>query len=269
MVLLHGLEGSADSTYMRGIAEKALRAGFNAIRLNQRGCGGSESLGPTLYHSGLSGDLRSTVMELIEHDKLREIFVCGYSMGGNLALKMVGEFGADAPREIAGLVTVAPAIDLSAVADAIDSTRNYIYRRHFINALEARHRRKSRLFPDRYKELRPSRTLREFDDVVTAPAFGFSDAADYYYRSSALRVVQRIAISTLIIAAEDDTFVPVRIFHHPDVTANPRITTITPAHGGHCGFISRFAGPHRFWAEAAVIEFCRERSKGENIRTGG
>ncbi|HEX4998742.1 MAG TPA: alpha/beta fold hydrolase [Terriglobia bacterium] len=273
IVILHGLEGSVNSSYMRGIAEKAVRSGFNAVRLNQRGCGESEHLTPTLYHSGLSQDLRSVVLELSERDALSEIIVCGYSMGGNLALKMAGEFGDRTPAALRGVVAVAPAIILNDAANAIDSPRNFLYRRHFVRELEARYRRKAQLFaqlfPERYaSDRRPARTLREFDDAVTAPTFGFADADDYYRRCSAINVVSRINVPTLIIAAQDDTFIPVTTFRHPDVTSNPNIALITPAHGGHCAFISRFSGPYRFWAEAVVVDFCRRQVAGRPCPRG-
>jgi predicted alpha/beta-fold hydrolase len=262
IVILHGLEGSVNSSYMRGIAEKAVKSGLNAIRLNQRGCGDSERLSPTLYHSGLSGDLRAVVNELAERDALPEIFVCGYSMGGNITLKMTGEFGAAAPRALRGAAVVAPAMVLTEVATAIDSQRNFIYRRHFVRELEARYQRKTKLFPERYpSERRPARTIRAFDNAVTAPAFGFADAEDYYRRSSAINVVSRIAIPTMIIGAEDDPFVPIATLRRPEIAGNPNISPVTPKHGGHCGFISRFAGRYRFWAEAAVIDFCLQQSK--------
>jgi predicted alpha/beta-fold hydrolase len=258
IIVLHGLEGSVISSYMRGIAEKALKAGFNAIRLNQRGCGDSEHLTPTLYHSGLSQDLRSVVTELAEHDSLPEIFVCGYSMGGNLALKMAGELGAAGPRALRGVIAVAPAMVLSEVADAVDSRRNFLYRRRFVRELEARYQRKARLFPERFSNIRqPTRTLREFDDTVTAPAFGFANADDYYRQSSAINVVPDITVPALIMAAEDDPLVPIATLRHPAIAANRNITLVTSKHGGHCAFISRFSGQYRFWAEAAVVDFCR------------
>jgi hypothetical protein len=263
LVLLHGLEGSVDSSYMLGTAEKAFRAGFNVVRLNQRNCGGSEHLSPTLYNSGLSGDSRAVVLELIERDALPEVFVCGWSMGGNLILKMAGEFGASAPPQLRAAVGVAPAIDLGASADAIDQPRNFIYRQHFVRNLMARYRRKARLFPGRYPldGLGPIRTIRRFDDVITAPAFGFRDADDYYHRSSALRVIERVSIPTLVIASEDDTFVPFSTFSHPALRANPHITVLASDHGGHCAFISRFEGEERFWAEARIVEWCKENTK--------
>src|SRR5215469_11915252 len=119
IVLLHGLEGSCDANYIRGTGERAWRAGFNVVRLNQRNCGGSEHLTPTLYHSGLSQDIRTVVHELIHRDALPEIFAAGFSMGGNLVLKMAGEFADAPPPQLRAVVAVAPALDLAACADAL------------------------------------------------------------------------------------------------------------------------------------------------------
>src|SRR5271169_6872938 len=133
LVLLHGLEGSSESGYMLGAADKAFRAGFNALRVNQRNCGGTAHLTPTLYNSGLSGDMRAVVNELISKDSLTDIFAAGSSMGGNIVLKMAGEFGAEAPAELKGVIGICPAIDLAACADDLAEARNFIYERHFVN----------------------------------------------------------------------------------------------------------------------------------------
>src|SRR5713226_1073545 len=261
LVLVHGLEGSSESGYMRGIAEKAFRAGFNVIRLNQRNCGGTERLTPTLYNSGLSGDYRAVLAELAERDAVPEIFFAGYSMGGNLVLKMAGELGEAAPRQLRGVAAVCPSLDLAACADALERGENILYRNHFVGSLMRHYRRKARLFPRRYSldGLPKIRTLREFDDVITAPLSGYRDAVDYYFRASALRVMGQIRVPTLILASQDDPFVPLQSFSDPAITTNPKISLITPQHGGHCAFISRTAGVERFWAEARVVEFFRAR----------
>ena len=146
IVLLHGLEGSSDSGYMRGCAEIAFAAGFNVVRLNQRNCGGTEHLTPTLYHSGRSADLRAVLAELIARDGLREIFFAGWSMGGNLVLKMAGELGGDTPTELRGIVAVNPCFDLAACVEALGQTQNSVYSRHFVRKLKGRMRRKARMF---------------------------------------------------------------------------------------------------------------------------
>src|ERR1700726_2711214 len=170
LVLLHGLEGSSESAYMFGTAEKAFISDFNVVRLNQRNCGGTERLTQTLYHSGLSGDIRSVIFELIERDHLTEIFAVGFSMGGNLVLKMAGELADSPPSQIRGFVAVAPALDLAACADALGERRNLIYQRHFVRGLKRRMRLKTRLFPEIFPVdgMRNIRSVREFDELITA-----------------------------------------------------------------------------------------------------
>src|SRR6266852_3547562 len=143
LVLVHGLEGSSESGYMLGLAERAFIAGWNAVRLNQRNCGGTESLTPTLYNSGLSGDYRAVLAELIERDSLPEIFFAGYSMGGNLVLKMAGELAGRAPRQLRGVAGVCATIELAACADALSLPANFLYEWHFVRNLKRRMRRKA------------------------------------------------------------------------------------------------------------------------------
>ncbi|MFZ3215253.1 MAG: alpha/beta fold hydrolase [Candidatus Acidiferrales bacterium] len=265
LVVLHGLEGSCDSGYMRGTAEKAWIAGFNVVRLNQRNCGGTEKLSSTLYHSGLSGDIRAVLLELAERDGLPELFAAGFSMGGNLVLKMAGEMNGSPPAALRGVVAVAPALDLASCADALSQPRNLIYEHHFVTRLKRHMQHKASLFPDLYplRELLDFpriRTVRRFDDVVTARYCGFADARDYYARSSASRVLSDIRTPTLIVTAKDDPFVPFAPFQNPAIEGNSWITLVAPEHGGHCAFISREDGLERFWAEARIVEFCKGRS---------
>lgn len=259
LVLVHGLEGSSESSYMRGVAEKAFLSKWNVLRVNQRNCGGTERLTPTVYNSGLSGDYHAVLAELIERDALRKIFFAGYSMGGNLVLKMAGELGAAAPSELAGVCGVCPTIDLAACVDALARPGNAFYQWHFVRRLKTRIRRKERLYPGRFRidKLGRVRTVREFDDVITAPNSGYRDAVDYYDRASAIRVTDKISVPTLILTAQDDPVVPFSSIDTAVVTRNPRVTLVAPEHGGHCSFISRRAGWERHWAEACVVEFLR------------
>jgi uncharacterized protein len=263
LVVLHGLEGSSDSGYMRGCAEKAFAAGFNVVRLNQRNCGGTEHLTPTLYHSGRSADLRAVLTELIEREGLPEIFFAGYSMGGNLVLKMAGELGEAAPAELRGIVAVAPCFDLAACVDALGEARNIVYSRHFVRRLKSRMRRKARMFGGIYslESLGRVHSVRDFDEIITARYCGFAGADDYYARSSAMVVLEKIRVPTLILTAQDDPFVPFATFECEAIRANPCIRLEAPEHGGHCAFISEEVGEERFWSEGRVVEFCRKKSK--------
>jgi predicted alpha/beta-fold hydrolase len=262
IVIVHGLEGSCDSNYARGIADRAHARGFHAVRMNQRNCGGTERLTPTLYNSGLSGDYRAVLMELIG-EGFQKIYFAGYSMGGNLVTKMAGELGESAPKELKGVAGVCPALNLSACADALEKRENYLYQRHFVRGLLERYRRKSELFPERYARhgFGAIRTVREFDDAITAPCFGYKDAEEYYEAAGAKKVIGKVAVPTLLITAQDDPFVPYESFLQARVAENPRVEFVAPERGGHCGFISRWSGAERFWAEERIVEFVEEMGK--------
>ena len=265
LVLVHGLEGSTESLYMLGTANKALVAGFNVIRLNQRNCGGTEHLTPTLYNSGLSGDFRAVVLELAGRDLLPEIFISGWSMGGNLVLKMAGEFGENFPPPLRGVMGVCPSFDMEISAPVCDAAENRFYRWHFVRNLKRRYRIKALLFPERYKldGLDRIRTICDFDNAITAPNFGYRDAKDYYYHASAIRVVANIRLPALVLTAQDDPLIPFESFRKPELTGNSHITLFAPESGAHCGFVSRHDGDERFWAEARIIEFCLQNSRIE------
>ncbi len=257
LVIVHGLEGSSESGYVRGIAEKAWQRGYQVVRLNQRNCGGTEALTPTLYNSGMSGDY-GAVLEALITEGFQQVFFVGYSMGGNLVTKMAGEFGADAPPELRAVCAVCPALDLAACADALERRDNYFYQRHFVKKLMARYLRKSRLQPGRYPQngFGAVRTVRQFDDVITAPCFGFKNAQEYYAAASAGALAHDVRVPLLVITAQDDPFVPYASFLPLELERNSVVRFVSPEHGGHCGFISRFSGAERFWAEQRVVEFC-------------
>ena len=259
VVIVHGLEGSSASNYAHGIADKAFARGFHAVRMNQRNCGGTERLTPTLYNSGLSGDYRAVLMALIA-EGFEKIFFVGYSMGGNLVTKMAGELGESAPKELRGIAVVCPALDLSACADALEKKENLLYQWHFVKGLMARYRRKAELFPERYARdgFGPIRTVREFDDAITAPCFGYKDAEDYYEAVSAKYVIRKVAVRLLLITAKDDPLVPYESLLRAHVEENLRVRFVAPEQGGHCGFVSRWKGRERFWAEERIVEFVEE-----------
>ena len=258
LILLHGLEGSSAAHYMQGIAEKAFGRGFNVIRLNQRNCGGTERLAPGLYHSGLTHDAAFVLRETTQRDGIRRTVVAGYSLGGNLALKLAGDFGAGAPPELRGVCAVSPVLELSACVRALERRQNLVYQWNFVRQLKARMLRKEQCLPGRFPldRLAGIGTVRAFDEAYTAPHFGFADAEDYYHRASALRVAGRIAVPALIITATDDPFVPVDPFRDPALTGNPHVTLIVTRHGGHCGFLEAAAnGSDGYWAEHRIVEF--------------
>ena len=242
---------------MRGIAHKAWHAGLNVVRVNQRNCGGTEHLSSTLYNNGLSGDLLAVATELESVDALSAIWFAGYSMGGNLALKMVGEIGNRMPV-LKGVIAVCPNIYPATCVQAIQRPRNWIYHRYFLTRLKARLQRKAKIFPQKWdlSRLTAIRTMWEFDDVYTAPDDGYKDADDYYERSGACQVLGNIQIPTLLITSQNDSFIPFRIFDHHAIHTNPFIELLAPRHGGHCGFLQQpQSNEDVFWAENRILEF--------------
>lgn len=266
VVAWHGMEGSTNSVYMIAIADKAYRAGFNVVRVNYRSCGGTEHLTGTLYHGGMSSDLKSVVEELISKDGLNRVHILGFSLGGNMVLKLGGEYGPDAPSEIKTLCVVSPSVDLRASTDSIVAHRNRLYDKNFIRSLKRRIRAKHKLYPKLY-DLTPLdkvKTVRDFDELYTAAANGFASADDYYEQSSSVRVADQIRIPTLIIHSTDDPFIPVEPLHRQMFTGNPYILTTVTKQGGHVAFIANATqhGEDRFWAENRAVEFFKlaERS---------
>ncbi len=260
IILVHGLEGSTESRYMIGTADKAYNAGFSVVRLNMRNCGNTEHLTPTLYHSGLSNDFRAIVNELIHVDGIRRIFVAGFSMSGNIALKYAGEEGANSPPELKGICAVSPSADLKACADAINLRSNWLYRQSFMASLRKRIRAKHKVYPEVYDihGLRKIRTIRDFDERYTSADGGFAGADDYYEKSSALKLIGLIRKPSLIVHAQDDPFVPFDPLSDAGISSNKFVIVLAPIHGGHVGFLSDSAASEdRFWAENRIVDFCK------------
>ena len=256
VILIHGLEGCCDSHYMAGLAAKAWRIGLNVIRLNQRTCGGTEHLTPSLYNCGLSMDIQAVVTELSNVDGLGSISLIGYSMGGNLVLKMAGETAGTLPS-LSGVYAVCPNIDPTQCIAALERPENRMYHDYFFKRLKARILRKSALFPGKWDltPLRSMRTVREFDEFYTAPDGGYGSAAHYYDRSGARHVLHNIRVPTVILTARDDPFIPSSMFSTPAITGNPAVDLIVTGSGGHCGFFQRRQSHEdHYWAENRLIE---------------
>jgi predicted alpha/beta-fold hydrolase len=264
ILALHGLNGSSDSHYMKGIAAKAFARGMNVVRLNQRNCGNTEHLAPGLFHSGLTEDARHVIDELARVDRLSAITVAGYSLGGNLALKLAGEFGDNPPAALTGVAAVSPIIEIGDCVNALERRSNVVYEWNFVRELKKRMVRKERFWPGLFdlSKLKDIRTVRQFDDEYTAPHFGFLDAEDYYYRCSALRIADRIRVPALIISAEDDPFVPSAPFRNPVLTSNPAVLVHVTEHGGHCGFVAAATTDYDgYWAERQIVRFVERTSR--------
>ena len=265
LLALHGLEGSSEAQYMRGLAEKAFAAGFNVVRLNQRNCGGTEQLSRGLYHSGLTADPRFVLNELRDRDGLNRFAVAGYSLGGNITMKLAGELGASDFPEVKAFAAVSPVIELEDCMRSIERRANRIYEWNFCRNLQARMRRKSKHFPGAFNldGLWKIWSIRQFDDRYTAPHHGFNGANDYYQRASAMRIIDKVARPALILSAADDPFVPPHIFDAPAVKNNPHITTVITPNGGHCAFVERTGGDKNnydgYFAEQLIVDFLKEQ----------
>jgi hypothetical protein len=258
LMIVHGLEGSSDSQYVIGTGTKAWARGWNVVRMNVRNCGGTEELTPTLYHSGLSGDIRGVVNALVEQDRLQHFALAGFSMGGNQVLKCVGEWGSDAPKQLVATCGISPACDLSLSADALHRGQNRIYEWWFLLGLFKRFRRKAELFPGRFDPvlLKKVHSIRDFDEHITAKYMGFSGAEDYYSKASSANVVDKIMVPTLVLHSLDDPFIVMSEATAAKLRANPNVTLIETMHGGHCAFLADADGYDGRWAERQIVEFC-------------
>lgn len=262
LILVHGLEGSSASGYARSMVHAALQRGWVTHRFNMRGCGRfgeatADELSLTSYHAGQTSDLLAVLRERRRVSSL-PIFVIGFSLGGNVALKLAGELEEGAGGLLAGVCAVSTPIDLAACARALAEPQNFIYQGRFLNRLKDRIRRKNRLAPDVYtlEHLPKIRTIEEFDDHYTARLFGFGTAANYFRTQSSNQFLERIRVPALLVQSKDDPLVPFPVFEHPAFASNPCLTLLAVEHGGHLGFLSR--GKARFWLDGTVLDWAEK-----------
>jgi len=249
LVMVHGLEGSGESAYIRGLSAAALRAGFAAHRFHMRTCGGTERLCQTLYHAGLTSDLLA-VLRKFRSQGAGPVWLAGFSLGGNVVLKLAGELGEAAHQVIRGVCSVSAPLDLAACARRIAQPDNRVYEARFVRAM-----RKRLCATGRYqaREFAGLRSVWELDDRFTAPSFGFGTAENYYRTQSAIGYLKGLRVPALMIQAKDDTFVPFSIYESREVRENPWIRVVATESGGHLGFIGR--APHRLWLDRTIMEW--------------
>lgn len=267
VVVLHGLEGMSTRRYMGTTYRALLRRGLRPVGMNFRGCSGEPNRTARAYHSGETGDVRF-VLEALRGRSGGPLGVIGYSLGGNVVLKLLGEPGGGVPGGAAeGLVTAAAAVsvpfDLDAGARALESSimGRLLYTRYFMGRLRSKMVAKGDLVADACDmgAVRRSRTIREFDDAATAPIFGFDSAADYYARSSSNRFIAGIRVPTLVVHSRDDPFLPASAIPEAALAANPAVTTAITERGGHQGYVAGSLLRPRFWVEEVVADFMAER----------
>ena len=252
VVLIHGLEGSGESGYIKSLSFALLENGYAAHRFHMRTCGGTQHLCQTLYHAGLTSDLHS-VLEQFEAEHKTPVVLAGFSLGGNVALKLAGELGDSASRYISAVVATSTPIDLGASALRIGRGDNSIYERRFVKRMVERMMSTGRYSID---DLRGIRSIYEIDDLVTAPHFGFGTADNYYFTQSAVRFLDSIRVPTLVIQAKDDTFIPFEIFKHQAFRTNSSLQLLATQYGGHLGFLSK--DRPRFWVDVQILEWLNE-----------
>lgn len=253
IVMVHGLEGDGDAGYMSSLAAAAVCAGYAAHRFHMRTCGGTQALCNTLYHAGLTSDLREVLRQLRAEDRA-PAFLVGFSLGGNVVLKLAGELGDCSPELARGVVAISTPLDLEACARRIGEPDNRIYEARFVRRMRDRLCATGRYRPDEFHGLR---TVVELDDRFTAPSFGFGNAANYYRQQSSIAFLDRIRIPGLMIQAKDDTFIPFGIYEKDQVRHHPTVQLAVTEYGGHLGFVGRT--PHRFWLDEAIMEWIQAR----------
>jgi predicted alpha/beta-fold hydrolase len=252
IIMIHGLEGSSDSGYMRSMAYRALELGYAAHRFNMRSCGGTDHLSVSSYHAGQTAD----ALELLRQRHASSavpLYLVGFSLGGNVALKLAGELGDDAKELLAGVIGVSTPIDLAACAAALALPQNYIYQNRFLGRLKDRIRRRNLQAPEIYSldHLPKVRTIEDFDDYYTSKIFGFGTAQNYFKTQSSNQFLERIRIPALLVQAKDDPLIPFRVYDIPAFRTNPNLTLVAADYGGHLGFLSRKRP--RFWVDEVVL----------------
>jgi len=273
-VICHGLGGSSSSPIVMGMAAALWKAGLNIVRYNMRNCGGTEERCRTLYHSGMHGDMVRVIDALIARG-CESIALIGFSAGGNLVLNTAASLGALAPPQLNAVASICAAMDVAAAADALHEGASRFYEWRFVRELEDLFRRKAKLFPDifRLNHLRKFKSIRQFDNDITAPYSGYRDADDIYASISSSRWAERISVPTLLIQSKDDPFIRLLPATIEKVKRNPHIIFVEPEYGGHCGFVAKGG---RWWAEETVEAFLAAeldeqflRSASEAVGTAG
>ncbi len=266
-ILVHGLEGSSEAGYMRSAAYALLQAGFVTHRFNLRSCGTAEALCPTTYHAGQTVDLLGFLLELYRQGRTPAHLV-GFSLGGNVALKLAGELAKGDEHLLASVCAVSPPIDLEACVGMLSRPENRIYDWRFVTLMKRRIRRQNLLAPEHFPldGLADLRTLRDIDEQFTAPQFGFADASHYYSTQSASGYLESIAVPTLVIQAQDDPLIPLEVFGRRAFRSNPWLRLEITRHGGHLGYLSRERP--RFWADEAIVEWFVQNQRNKTAAVG-
>jgi predicted alpha/beta-fold hydrolase len=257
-IVAHGLEGNSKRPYILGMVRALNLAGWDAVAWNFRGCSGEPNRNLRFYHSGDTADLHTVLEHILGHDGYRRIDLIGFSLGGNIVLKYIGEHGELLNPSICAAVAFSVPCDLRSGALRMDRFSNRIYMWRFLRMLHEKIRAKMELFPGQIDDEGYSRikTFGAFDNRYTAKLHGFRDAEDYWAKSSSKPFLHRISIPTLLVNSLDDPFLAPQCYPYFEAEANPRFFLETPEHGGHAGFVA-WNAQNLYWSEARTIEFLR------------
>lgn len=258
-LICHGLESSSRAAYVQGMARACSRAGWDVVAINQRGCSGAPNRLLRSYHSGATEDLDAVVRHCEKIRPHHEQALIGFSLGGNLVLKCVGEWGGRLPGRVARVIAVSTPCDLESGALKLEESTNRIYQWRFVAGLKRKIRMKCRRFPERlrWEDFRAITTVREFDERYTAPVHGFRNARDYWRRCSCRPLIAAITVPTLILSAADDPFLAPGCYPWKEAQGNARVRLRVPDKGGHVGFVG-FAADGLYWHERVAVEFLDE-----------
>ncbi|TAE12091.1 MAG: alpha/beta fold hydrolase [Bacteroidetes bacterium] len=255
VIVSHGLEGSMERPYIKGMVKRFVQGGWHALAWNYRSCGGTPNRLPRFYHSGATDDLQLMIDYALSLKKYTQIVLIGFSLGGNLTLKYVGEQGSNASPYLKGAVAFSAPLHLSSCSKRISSASNWVYAQKFKRSLAGKVRQKAQRMPDALdtSKLAYIRTLKDFDDFYTAPLHGFASAEDYYEKCSSLYFLEAIALPTLIVNAWNDPLLSPACFPTKDMEKHSFVHLETPRAGGHCGFARSKNG--FYWSENRAFEW--------------
>ncbi|WP_339873768.1 YheT family hydrolase [Olleya marilimosa] len=253
LVVLHGLEGNAQRHYMLGSAKIANQNNMDAVCVNFRGCSGEVNKTFQSYHSGKTDDLASVIKHITTQFDYDTIYLNGFSLGGNVILKYLGETS-DLPKQIKAAVTVSVPVYLKGSLEQLMSSKNYVYSKKFLRNLRSKLVEKQQLFPQKInnQDLSAVKTLKDFDDVYTSKAHGFKDAYDYYEQSSSLQYLKHISIPTLLINAQNDSFLSKECYPIQEAEQNANFYLEMPKYGGHVGFYDEH---NTYYSEKRMLQF--------------
>lgn len=259
ILAIHGLEGSSRSRYIPGIIKAFQRRGWDGVAYNLRGCSGEPNRTLRFYHSGDTADLDIVVRHILKNNHYTQLAIVGYSLGGNITLKYMGERGRSVPKELTHAAAVSAPCDLQSSSWKLAEPSNFLYMKNFLRHFRRKIRLKMQQFPNQISDegFHNIKNFKDYDDRYTAPLHGFASAEDYWAKCSAKPLLPEIYIPTLLLSARDDPFLPDGCYPVSEARENPHFFFETPSLGGHVGFVARNIH-QEYWHESRITAFITE-----------